>query len=90
MRNQKLVQTAEAKAKQKVEFRIHLITYVVINAILIVINLTLTPGYLWFIWPLMGWGFGIILYALRIYFSGETSLKDRMIEKEMRKHLNNQ
>jgi hypothetical protein len=86
MKNQKLIQTAETKAKEKVEFRIHLITYIVINVLLMVINLTLTPGYIWFIWPLFGWGIGIILHTLRVYFSGEPSLKERMIEKEMKKH----
>ena len=86
MNNQKTEQTAHQNAKAKVEFRIHLINYIVINAILAVINLTLTPDYLWFIWPLLGWGIGIIFHALNVYFSPNTSIKERMIEKEMKKH----
>jgi hypothetical protein len=85
MKNQKSQQTARAKAKAKVEFRIHLINYFVINTILAVINLTLTPEYIWFKWPLLGWGIGIILHALNVYYSGNTSIKERMIEKEMNK-----
>ena len=70
MKNQKLQQTARTKAKLKVEFRIHLITYIVINTILAVINLTLTPEYIWFKWPLLGWSIGIIFHAVSIYYSG--------------------
>jgi len=85
MNNQESRQTARKKAKAKVEFRIHLINYVAVNSLLAIINLTLTPGYIWFIWPLLGWGIGIILHALSVYFFGTSSIKERMIEAEMRK-----
>ena len=85
MKNQKLMQTAETKAKVKVEFKIHLLTYIAVNSLLAVINFNLTPGHIWFIWPLMGWGIGIILHTIRVYLIGESSLKERMIEKEMKK-----
>lgn len=85
MKNQKSQETAIKRAKAKVEFRIHLINYIVINAILAVINLTLTPGYLWFIWPLLGWGVGILFHALSVYYSVKSNLKERMIEKEMKR-----
>lgn len=85
MNDQKSLQTARTKAKAKVEFKIHLISYLVVITLLAIINLSLTPEYIWFKWPLMGWGIAIILHALRVYYSGNTSIKDRMIEKEMRK-----
>jgi len=84
MNNQENQQTAQEKAKVKVEFRIHIITFVVVITLLAVINLTLTPGYIWFIWPLLGWGIGIILHAIRVYSSGK-SMKERMIDKEMKR-----
>ena len=76
MNNQKTEQTAYQNAKPKVEFKIHLINYIVINTILAVINLTLTPDYIWFKWPLLGWGIGIIFHALSVYYSGNTSIKE--------------
>lgn len=63
MKNHKTEQTARQKAKQKVEFKIHMIAYIVVNSLLAIINLTFTPGYLWFIWPLLGWGIGIVLHG---------------------------
>lgn len=85
MKNQKSQETALKGAKAKVEFRIHLINYFVINTILAVINLTVTPEYMWFVWPLLGWGIGIIFHALKVFYLGNTSIKERMIEKEMKR-----
>lgn len=41
-------------------FRIHLIIYGAVNLLLMVINLLTNPGNLWFFWPLLGWGLGLI------------------------------
>jgi hypothetical protein len=61
------------KAKERVTelrgFYGHLSVYVIVNLGLFLINMTMSPGNLWFFWPLMGWGIAIILHALRV-FSG--------------------
>ena len=74
------------QAKAKVEFRIHLFTFIAVTGLLAIINLLTSPGYLWFIWPMLGWGIGIVVHAIRVYSpSGESSLKERMIQSEMNK-----
>ena len=74
------------QAKAKVEFRIHVFTFIAVIVLLAIINLLTSPEYLWFIWPMLGWGIGIVVHALRVYFSsGESSLKERMIQNEMNK-----
>ena len=83
-------QEAYLKAKKKVEakigFYIHLSFYVVVNIVLIIINLNTSTQYLWFKWPLIGWGIGLFFHAMGVFaFSKGLSLKDRMIEKEMRR-----
>lgn len=85
MNNQKLQQTAIKRAKAKVEFRIHLITFIVINTLLVIINLIFTPEYIWFKWPLLGWGIGIVLHRREVNFLTKQSLMNRLIEKEMEK-----
>jgi len=45
-------------------FFIHLLTYLLVNTGLIVINLLTAPSYYWFVWPLMGWGIGLVSDAL--------------------------
>jgi hypothetical protein len=63
------------KAKERVSalrrFYGHLSVYVIVNLGLFLINMLTSPGTLWFIWPLMGWGIAIVLHAFRVF--GETS-----------------
>jgi hypothetical protein len=62
------------KAKERVEalkgFYIHLTVYVVVNLILFSINMIVSPDSLWFIWPLMGWGVGVVIHALSAFGFG--------------------
>ena len=59
------------KAKERVtalrDFYIHLSVYAIVILGLFLINITLSPGYLWFFWPLMGWGIAVVLHALRVF-----------------------
>jgi two-component system LytT family sensor kinase len=79
-----------AKATHRVNIKIglwiHLAVYTAVNALLIVINLVTTPGYHWFWWPLLGWGIGLGLHAsLPMLFSRGASIRQRLIEKELKK-----
>lgn len=75
------------QAKAKVEFRIHLYTFILVMGLLVFIDLFTSPDTIWFIWPLLGWGIGLIAHGITVYYlSGAPSLKERMIEKEMDKH----
>jgi len=62
---------------QSTGFRIHLAAYILVNALLIAINLLLTPDRLWFYWPLLGWGIGIIAHGTAEYFAGGRSSRAR-------------
>jgi len=50
--------------KARLGFLIHLGAYLAVNALLLGINLATTPDRLWFRWPLMGWGIGLLAHAL--------------------------
>jgi hypothetical protein len=67
-------ETKYQKAKERVEvikgFYIHLTVYVVVNLGLFSLNMLVTPGGLWFIWPLMGWGLGVAIHALSVFGFG--------------------
>lgn len=86
MEKKEIYEKAEKRVEAKLEFYKHLTTYIVVNILLIIINLMTSPQYYWFKWPLMGWGVGVVIHALQVFaFSGESSLKARMIEKEIKK-----
>ena len=59
------------KARRRVEeirgFYSHLLTYVLVNVALLVLNLTTSPGSLWFYWPLFGWGVGVLAHAGSVF-----------------------
>jgi hypothetical protein len=57
-------------------FTIHLIVYAAVNFLLIAINLLTSPKELWFVWPLAGWGLGIIGHAAAVIYSGRRARRE--------------
>ncbi|MFH6961868.1 2TM domain-containing protein [Flavobacterium plurextorum] len=45
----------------------NLASYIFVNAILIFVNLYTSPEYLWFFWPLLWWGIGVVFHGLRVF-----------------------
>jgi hypothetical protein len=79
-------EAARKRAEAKIGFYIHTIVYVLVNAMLITLDLTGSPGKVWFYWPLFGWGIGLALHALKVFGNhgrGTPGWKERMIEREM-------
>jgi len=58
---------AQKKVAEIKKFYQHLTVYLLCNPIVIVVNLMTSPGYLWFIWSLMGWGIAIVLNGLKAF-----------------------
>ena len=86
MQNQDAYEHAKRRVEAKLGFYIHLAVYVAVNILLVVLNLVFSPGYLWFLWPLGGWGIGLAFHALAVYvFPSGGIVKERMIQREMDK-----
>ena len=58
-------------AKKRVEeikgFFGNLIAYVVVNIGLLILNLVTSPKHLWFFWPLLGWGIGVVFHGMKVF-----------------------
>lgn len=90
MENTEAYQKAKKKVQARLGFKNHLVVYLAVNAILISVNLINSPDYLWFIWPLMGWGIAIFWHAMSVFvFNKESGVTERMIREEMDKQLSN-
>jgi hypothetical protein len=77
---------AKKNVEIKISFFIHLVIYILVNGLLIIINLKTKPDILWFKWPLIGWGIGLIMHGIVAFVSlGLSNVKERMIEKEIQK-----
>ena len=51
-------------AEERRNFLIHAAVYIAINAFLIVFNLLVVPDYIWFYFPLIFWGFGLLMHYI--------------------------
>lgn len=86
MDNKDQLASARKTVDAKLGFYIHLLVYVLVNAGLAGINLVTDPSRLWFQWPLIGWGAGLLFHGVMVLsrLKGR-SLKDWMIAREMKK-----
>jgi len=62
----------------------HGLSYVSVNALLIFINLWI-GGPFWAIWPLVGWGFGLVMHAFSTLFQSPEELSRQAKRREARK-----
>ena len=78
------------RAKNKVQelkgFYSHLITYLVVNVVMIIINLVTNPNHLWFYWVTVFWGIGIIFHATSV-FGKHRVLGDDWEEKKIKEYM---
>ncbi len=71
MENTNTDQERYLKAKKKVNeikgFYGNLTSYVLVNLFLFILNMVTSPEHLWFFWPLLGWGIGIIIHGMKVF-----------------------
>ncbi|MEE1898934.1 MULTISPECIES: 2TM domain-containing protein [Flavobacterium] len=62
-----LYRKARKKVKELRGFYYHLTCYLVIMPLIIFINLTFSPQFLWFFFSLIGWGLGLGFHAMEVF-----------------------
>jgi hypothetical protein len=45
----------------------NLIAYIVVTIGLAILNLLTSPEYLWFLYPALGWGFGVVVHGMAVF-----------------------
>ncbi|MEI6369792.1 MAG: 2TM domain-containing protein [Nostocales cyanobacterium ELA608] len=55
--------------QQRKGFKSHLFVFLAINGFLVLLNLLVSPGYFWAIYPILGWGLGLLLHGIKAYTS---------------------
>jgi hypothetical protein len=76
-----LRQQALKRLKKKRGFRTHLITYVSVNTLLVVIWAVTGADFFWPIFPILGWGIGVLLNAWDVY--GRKPISEHEIAREV-------
>ncbi|MEE3950417.1 2TM domain-containing protein [Peribacillus frigoritolerans] len=62
--SQNSYENARKRVRELKLLYVHLVWYISVNVILIFINMMTSSGSWWFIYPLMGWGMGIVAHSL--------------------------
>lgn len=68
------------RLKAKRDFRTHLMVYLVVNAALVVIWAMSGAGYFWPVWPIVGWGIGLVLNGWVVYMQKPITEEDVQAE----------
>ena len=76
---------ASRRVKDLKKFYSNLISYCLVIPFLIFINLRFSSAYYWFWWPMLGWGLGLILNAIKVF-----GISNNWEEKQIQKILNKQ
>ena len=84
MTEEQMYEEASKRVKDRKRFYGGLATYLIVNAVLVVIWALSGRGYMWFLWPLGIWGVFVLGDYLRIFVFGKGS-DQQAIEKEVEK-----
>lgn len=85
MPDEQIYALAKKRVEEKKGFFVHLTVYIIVNILLVLIwAFTAGGGYPWFVWPLGGWGIGLLFHSLGV-FVFESKSDRAAIEKEVEK-----
>ena len=67
-REEHLRSLAETSLKKKADFRVHLLVYALVNGMFVAIwMVTDSGGFFWPIFPMAGWGIGLVMHAWDVF-----------------------
>jgi hypothetical protein len=64
---------------------IHATVYAAVNVLLLAINLSTAPRHLWFQWPLLGWGIGLLAHAAAAFSLAGRRRESRATRRQLRR-----
>jgi len=84
MMNDEKYQKARKRVEQLKKFYRNLVSFAVMNVILIIINLVMSPGSLWFYWVTVFWGIALLLHASKVFILKGKFLGEEWEEKKIK------
>jgi hypothetical protein len=72
-----LRERAIKRLKKRRDFHGHLLVYLLVNSFFVVIWAVVSPGsFFWPVFPIVGWGIGVVMNAWDVYFADEIGEED--------------
>jgi len=84
MMNDEKYQKARKRVQELKKFYRNLVSFAVMNVILIIINLVMSPGSLWFYWVTVFWGIALLLHASKVFILKGKFLGEEWEEKKIK------
>lgn len=84
-REKEIRRRAEKRVEDKLGFFRHLAVYLLVNAFLFGINIWQSPNFLWFLFPLGGWGIALAAHFVTVFVLSGRAVEEwrtREIERE--------
>ena len=75
---------AVKRVKEIKGFYGNLISYCIIIPFLVILNLMTSPRELWFYWPMLGWGIGLLAHGMNVFAIGK-NWEEKKIQEIMNK-----
>ena len=72
---------AVSQLKKRRDLAAHALVYVLVNAFIIVIWAVTSSGFFWPVFPMVGWGIGLVMNAWDVWRGGEFT--DAEVSREM-------
>lgn len=79
-------QWAIKRIRAKQGFWVHLAVYVAVNALLVFIWAASSSDAFWPVWPMLGWGIGVVAHAVMVRV-GPSTISEERIDREIRGRL---
>jgi hypothetical protein len=70
------------RIRAKRGFRVHFAVYLAVNALLVAIWAMTSTAYFWPVWPMLGWGIGVVAHAVSVYV-GPSEISEAQIDREL-------
>ncbi|MEO8517221.1 MAG: 2TM domain-containing protein [Flavobacterium sp.] len=68
----------------------NLVAFITVNGFFVILNLATSPKDLWFYWPMLGWGIGVVFHGFSLLGKGweERKMEELLIkEKEPKRNF---
>lgn len=83
----KAYERAQKRVKELKSFYGNLISYCIVIPFLIILNLITSPSDIWFYWPMLGWGIGLVAHGASVFAIGK-GWEDKKIREILEKQNN--
>ena len=74
------------RIRAKRGFWVHLAVYLAVNTLLVSIWAASSGDYFWPVWPMLGWGIGVVAHAAAVLV-GPSKISEERIDRELRGRL---